>query len=117
MAIDIFPTYQVVSSLKGSVGEVGGVVRRCREVLVSLEAANTLLQIHNLLDEAHQAQLNHAFLTTAENLAKVSYSICPMSCMFFFSLTLQCLQPILWDGCNNRFKAVDLIKISSMQMV
>lgn len=62
---------EVVYGVKGSVGEVGGVVRQWREVLGGLEAAKTLLEIHTLLDEAHSAQLNHRFLTTAKNLAKV----------------------------------------------
>lgn len=63
--------FKVVCSIKGSVGEVGGVVRQWREVLGGLEAASTLLEIHTLLDEAHTAQLSHRFLTTAKNLAKV----------------------------------------------
>ncbi|KAG7154664.1 Centromere/kinetochore protein zw10-like [Homarus americanus] len=62
---------EVESGVKSSVGEVGGLVRRWKEVVVGLEAANTLLKIHTLFDEAHNAQLIHSFLTTAENLAKV----------------------------------------------
>ncbi|KAK8726414.1 hypothetical protein OTU49_010253 [Cherax quadricarinatus] len=62
---------EVANGVKGSIGEFGALVRRWREVLVGLEAASTLLKIHTLLDEAHQAQLKHEFLTTAENLAKV----------------------------------------------
>lgn len=62
---------EVVSGLEGSVDEVGGVVRRWREVVGGLEAASTLLTIHTLLDEAHQAELEYEFLKTAENLAKV----------------------------------------------
>lgn len=74
--------------MKGSVGEVGGVVRRWKEVLASLEAANTLLRIHTLLDEAHQAQLNHAFLTTAENLAKVSFIMWALHFFIFLHMFL-----------------------------
>lgn len=62
-----------MNGLEGSVGEVGGVVRRWREVVGGLEAASTLLTIHTLLDEAHQSELEYEFLKTAENLAKVCF--------------------------------------------
>lgn len=60
--------------MKGSVGEVGGVVRRWKEVVIGLEAVNVILNIHTLLDQAQKAQLDHKFITAAENLAKVSTS-------------------------------------------
>lgn len=59
--------------MKSSVGEVGGVVRRWKEVVIGLEAVNIILSIHTLLDQAQKAQLDHKFLTAAENLAKVSF--------------------------------------------
>ncbi|MPC08494.1 centromere/kinetochore protein zw10 homolog [Portunus trituberculatus] len=61
----------VVSAVKGSVGEVGGVVRRWKEVQGSLEAANTLLDIHTLLEDSMKAAADHKFLESAEHLAKV----------------------------------------------
>ena len=63
--------FQVVHGLEESVGEVGDVVRRWREVVGGLEAANTMLTIHTLLDDAHQKELNHEFLQTAKNLNEV----------------------------------------------
>ncbi|KAK7070640.1 hypothetical protein SK128_017577 [Halocaridina rubra] len=62
---------EVISGVKGSVGEVDGLVRRWKEVHCGLEAANLLLSMHNHLDEAHKAELNHDFSIAAENLAKV----------------------------------------------
>ncbi|XP_045583707.2 centromere/kinetochore protein zw10 homolog isoform X1 [Procambarus clarkii] len=62
---------ELVNGVKGSVGEFGALVRRWREVQVGLEAAGTILNIHTLFDEAHNAQLNYGFLTTAKNLAQV----------------------------------------------
>ncbi|CAL4121290.1 unnamed protein product, partial [Meganyctiphanes norvegica] len=62
---------EVVGSVESSVGEVGGIVGRWREVVCTLSAAQTLLNIHTLLEEAHQTQLDHNFLTTARNLAQV----------------------------------------------
>lgn len=62
---------EVVGSVESSVGEVGGIVGRWREVVCTLSAAQTLLNIHTLLQEAHQAELDHNFLTTAHNLAQV----------------------------------------------
>merc|ERR1712106_133178 len=62
---------EVVGSVESSVGEVGGIVGRWLEVVCTLSAAQTLLNIHTLLQEAHQAELDHNFLTTAHNLAQV----------------------------------------------
>ena len=42
----------VVAGVKESVREVGGVVRRWKEVLGSLEAASMLLDIHTHLEDA-----------------------------------------------------------------
>ncbi|KAK3876808.1 hypothetical protein Pcinc_018426 [Petrolisthes cinctipes] len=62
---------EVLTGVKGSVGEVGGVVRRWKEVVIGLEAVNIILTIHTLLDQAQKAQLNHNYLTAAKNLATV----------------------------------------------
>uniref|UniRef100_A0A0P4W4M1 Centromere/kinetochore protein zw10 homolog n=1 Tax=Scylla olivacea TaxID=85551 RepID=A0A0P4W4M1_SCYOL len=61
----------VVSAVKGSVGEVGGVVRRWKEVQGSLEAANMLLDIHTLMEDSVKAATDHRFLESAEHLAKI----------------------------------------------
>lgn len=58
--------------MKGSVGEVGAVVRRWKEVLGSLEAASMLLDIHTHLENAEKAESEHRFLEAAEHFAKVS---------------------------------------------
>ena len=63
----------MVSGVKGSVGEVDGLVRRWKEVFEGLEAANLLLSVHKLLDEAHKAELDHDFNITAQKLAKVCF--------------------------------------------
>ncbi|XP_050712012.1 centromere/kinetochore protein zw10 homolog isoform X2 [Eriocheir sinensis] len=61
----------IISGVKGSVGEVGTVVRRWKEVLGSLDAANMLLCIHTNLEDAEKAESNHRFLEAAEHYAKV----------------------------------------------
>ncbi|KAK4295906.1 hypothetical protein Pmani_031551 [Petrolisthes manimaculis] len=62
---------EVLRGVKGSVGEVGGVVRRWKEVVVGLEAVNIILDIHTLLDQTHKAQLNHNYINAANSLATV----------------------------------------------
>lgn len=66
------PRTQIISGVKGSVGEVGTVVRRWKEVLGSLDAANMLLGIHTNLEDAEKAESNHRFLEAAEHYAKVT---------------------------------------------
>lgn len=61
----------VVSGVKGSVGEVGGVVRRWKEVLASLEAAGMLLDIHTHFEDAEEAESEHRFMEAAQHFAKV----------------------------------------------
>lgn len=67
----LLPLTQIISGVKGSVGEVGTVVRRWKEVLGSLDAANMLLCIHTNLEDAEKAQSSHRFLEAAEHYAKV----------------------------------------------
>lgn len=62
---------EVVYGVKGSVGEVDGLVRRWKEVYAGLEAANVLLEIHEQLNEGHKAELNRDFNISAQSLAKV----------------------------------------------
>ncbi|XP_066948974.1 centromere/kinetochore protein zw10 homolog isoform X1 [Macrobrachium rosenbergii] len=62
---------EVAYGVKGSVGEVDGLVRKWREVYEGLKSVSLLLSAHKHLDDAHKAEMSHEFHNTAQNLAEV----------------------------------------------
>ena len=70
----IINSLQVLEKIKSSVGEVGSLAKKWKEVIGELDAAKSLLEIHSLLQESQKAESNKMYSVSADCLLSVRTS-------------------------------------------